>query len=477
MPAVPIYVKGGVWSTVEDEILRAAVQRYGTHAWNKVASLLPRKSGKQCRARWEESVRPTRQGAWTAAEDATLAALARGGPQWRSVGAALGRPAAACAARWAELTGDQAVAGPAAGERIPGAEGLPAVPEEDEREMVAEARARLASTQGKKAARRARERQVEESRRVARLQKRRALLQAGVNSALPLPRAVRGQLDPNADVLYELAPAEGVFETANEAARDRAAREAYERQIEARGKRTARKQSRAPARAPATEQPALQVRRAIPRPPLELPVPEALLKNSAAPTAAVRRALARLWQGLPAAKNDFDVAPESEDEQPSGSADAAVQSTDMEVLLPWEPPLRQDLPPPPPPPPGLLAEHYRALAAAAAGGPACYDTPDVLRQREAIERALAAEPSPAMLHPQCELPRLPSLDALRAAAQPRPQRRLAAHAATDAGSRLLAYELLPDLATKQREYYVRYTAYELERTAVATRVRRLTAGR
>ncbi|AGO14140.1 AaceriAER344Wp [[Ashbya] aceris (nom. inval.)] len=477
MPAVPIYVKGGVWSNVEDEILRAAVQRYGTHAWNKVASLLPRKSGKQCRARWEESVRPTRQGPWTAAEDATLAALARGGPQWRSVGAALGRPAAACAARWAELTGDQVVAGPEAGERIPGAEGLPAVPGEDEREMVAEARARLASTQGKKAARRARERQVEESRRVARLQKRRALLQAGVNSTLPPPRATRGQLDPNADVLYEVAPAPGAFDTADEAARDRAARQAFERQVEARGQRASAKQPRAPARAPVPEQAAPRPRRAVPRPPLVLPAPEAASHLDAPPTAAVRRALARRWRELPSAKNDFDIAPESDDEQSPGNPAVREPSADVQLLLPWEPPLRQDLPPPPPPPPGALAEHYRALAAAAAGGPVCYDTPDVLRQREAIERALAAEPLPSVLHPRCELPRLPSLAALRAAAQPRPPVASAVRTETDAGSRLLAYELLPDLAAKQQEYYVRYAAYELERTAAATRVRRLAAGR
>lgn len=46
--------------------------------------------------------------------------------------------------------------------------------------MLAEARARLANTQGKKAKRKAREKQMEEARRLASLQKRRELRAAGV---------------------------------------------------------------------------------------------------------------------------------------------------------------------------------------------------------------------------------------------------------------------------------------------------------
>lgn len=47
--------------------------------------------------------------------------------------------------------------------------------DEDELEMLSEARARLANTQGKKAKRKAREKQLEEARRLASLQKRREL--------------------------------------------------------------------------------------------------------------------------------------------------------------------------------------------------------------------------------------------------------------------------------------------------------------
>lgn len=49
-----------------------------------------------------------------------------------------------------------------------------------EKEMLAEARARLANTQGKKAKRKAREKQMEEARRLASLQKRRELRAAGL---------------------------------------------------------------------------------------------------------------------------------------------------------------------------------------------------------------------------------------------------------------------------------------------------------
>lgn len=50
--------------------------------------------------------------------------------------------------------------------------------------MLSEARARLANTQGKKAKRKAREKQLEEARRLAALQKRRELSAAGI--AVPL---------------------------------------------------------------------------------------------------------------------------------------------------------------------------------------------------------------------------------------------------------------------------------------------------
>jgi pre-mRNA-splicing factor CDC5/CEF1 len=55
-------------------------------------------------------------------------------------------------------------------------------PRPAEKEMLSEARARLANTQGKKAKRKARERQMEEARRLAMLQKKRELKAAGIMS-------------------------------------------------------------------------------------------------------------------------------------------------------------------------------------------------------------------------------------------------------------------------------------------------------
>jgi hypothetical protein len=71
-----IMIKGGVWKNTEvrqvqnhamlpegwylrcpifllqDEILKAAVMKYGLNQWSRISSLLVRKSAKQCKARW-----------------------------------------------------------------------------------------------------------------------------------------------------------------------------------------------------------------------------------------------------------------------------------------------------------------------------------------------------------------------------------------------------------------------------------------
>ena len=44
-----LQIKGGVWKNTEDEILKAAVMKYGKNMWARIASLLPRKSAKQVR--------------------------------------------------------------------------------------------------------------------------------------------------------------------------------------------------------------------------------------------------------------------------------------------------------------------------------------------------------------------------------------------------------------------------------------------
>lgn len=39
-------LKGGIWRNVEDEILKAAVMKYGLNNWDRISSLLVRKSAK-----------------------------------------------------------------------------------------------------------------------------------------------------------------------------------------------------------------------------------------------------------------------------------------------------------------------------------------------------------------------------------------------------------------------------------------------
>lgn len=70
-----------------------------------------------------------------------------------------------------------------------------------ELEMLSEARARLANTQGKKAKRKAREKQLSEARRLASLQKRRELRAAGIIAGSGSWRLKkRGLIDYNAEV-------------------------------------------------------------------------------------------------------------------------------------------------------------------------------------------------------------------------------------------------------------------------------------
>ncbi|CAG8655144.1 9260_t:CDS:2, partial [Paraglomus occultum] len=81
------------------------------------------------------------------------------------------------------------------------------------KEMLSEARARLANTQGKKAKRKAREKQLEEARRLASLQKRRELKAAGIE--LKTKKKKKG-MDYNADIPFEKRPALGFYDTSAE---------------------------------------------------------------------------------------------------------------------------------------------------------------------------------------------------------------------------------------------------------------------
>lgn len=86
--------------------------------------------------------------------------------------------------------------------------------DEDELEMLSEARARLANTQGKKAKRKAREKQLEEARRLAALQKRRELRAAGIQVQQKNKRK-RG-INYNTEIPFEKKPAPGFYDTSAE---------------------------------------------------------------------------------------------------------------------------------------------------------------------------------------------------------------------------------------------------------------------
>jgi pre-mRNA-splicing factor CDC5/CEF1 len=127
------------------------------------------------------------------------------------------------------------------GELDPDPESKPARPDtidldEDEKEMLSEARARLANTQGKKAKRKARERQLEESRRLAVLQKRRELKSAGIN--IKVVTRKKGQMDYNADIPFERQPASGFYDTVDEQTKNERQREMFDpRKLQLSGKR------------------------------------------------------------------------------------------------------------------------------------------------------------------------------------------------------------------------------------------------
>jgi len=227
MPRVTI--KGGVWRNTEDEILKAAVMKYGLNQWSRIASLLHRKSSKQCKARWYDWLDPSiKKTEWSREEEEKLLHMAKLMPtQWRTIAPVVGRTAAQCLEHYQylinkRLNGDDEVDDLRKlkpGEIDPAPETKPARPDpidmdEDEIEMLSEARARLANTQGKKAKRKAREKQLEEARRLASLQKRRELKAAGIE--MKQRRRKRGRIDYNAEIPFEKQPPPGFHDTTHE---------------------------------------------------------------------------------------------------------------------------------------------------------------------------------------------------------------------------------------------------------------------
>lgn len=218
---VRVIIKGGVWKNTEDEILKAAIMKYGKNQWSRIASLLHRKSAKQCKARWFEWLDPgIKKTEWSREEDEKLLHLAKLMPtQWRTIAPIVGRTSAQCLERYEHLLDEAQRKAEGLdeeatetrklkpGEIDPTPETKPARPDpidmdDDELEMLSEARARLANTQGKKAKRKARERQLSDARRLASLQKRREMRAAGLAFARKF-KPKRNQIDYSEEIPFE----------------------------------------------------------------------------------------------------------------------------------------------------------------------------------------------------------------------------------------------------------------------------------
>ncbi|KAJ1605787.1 putative cell division cycle 5-like protein [Cryptosporidium canis] len=221
---------GGLWKNSEDEILKAAVMKYGLNNWSRVASLLIMKSAKQCKSRWYEWLDPrVKKTEWSRAEEERLLHLAKLFPcQWRTIAPQVGRTAHQCLEHY-ELLLDKATGQQIPreldprllkpGEIDPNPEIRPSKPDsidmdDEEIEMLAEARARLANTNGRKAKRKARERYLEEARRIAMLQKRRELKASGMLSHASIMRYRKKKykgVDYLNEIPFEEVPEEGAF--------------------------------------------------------------------------------------------------------------------------------------------------------------------------------------------------------------------------------------------------------------------------
>lgn len=352
--------KAGSWSNLEDQIVKAAIQKYGTHQWSKIASLLQHKNARQCQIRWDEYLNPRINfSEFTGQEDARLLHLARRLPnQWRTIADAMGRTAQVCIDRYNELLEGDSEFGVGSSLQLEyrGGETQAARPdgtelEDEEKEMLAEARARLLNTQGKKATRKVRERMLEESKRIAQLQKRRELKQAGEKTSIKKPRKrYESEIDYNEDVAYEQEPVAGIYDTSHED--ERMARDLvnFEKKVSLRGlkedrKSTISKRQREPE--PVVKKTDVTTAE-FKRPKLQLSEPgvkddaaEAIRTNRRALLSGdveykpldkevkPHKSLSEFFKSLPAPKNDFEIILD-EDEQDDVQEADEERKTNME---------------------------------------------------------------------------------------------------------------------------------------------------
>ncbi|KEG15067.1 putative cell division control protein [Trypanosoma grayi] len=223
--------KGGAWTNSEDEVLRASLTVYGLQNWERVASMLVRKTAAQCRERWESYLDPRLHihEAWTAAEEEQLVQLqSLFANQWNLIARELrhrtgmNRPVWLCeehyhalldaleyerqrkdggSIRNESMTLDDFLAerrrhrGAHQGHETRAARPDAVNSEVFEKEMVEFAVSRLANQDGKKGLRRERKKQLEHTSFLAKLQSNREAIESGTLSANAKKRMERAMLE------------------------------------------------------------------------------------------------------------------------------------------------------------------------------------------------------------------------------------------------------------------------------------------
>lgn len=341
-------VRSAVWTHVEDQILKAGVQKYGPHRWSKIASLLPRKSARQCELRWKDHLDPgLRRDPWSKDEDARLIAFAKRMPnQWRTIADVLGRTAQQCTERYTILLseGDQ--------ENTPLAETSvetqPAVSDsaemhDEEREMLADARVRLLNTQGRKASRRIRERMLEESRIIAQIQRRRELKQAGIKTAgagRPRKKNINA-VDYGKDIPFEHLPPEGDFETTGERLENERALEDFERSVDLGLLKTKRSRIEDNSK-PLVKKPKVVKDNILPhrnneydKPKLALSEPKIIVDSRPKSDISLIKELRQLFSQLPPPENEYSFTLDSDEDDNLNEiiGEESLEEKEMTIML------------------------------------------------------------------------------------------------------------------------------------------------
>jgi hypothetical protein len=105
----PATARAGKWSAVEDGKLKDAVQTHGGKDWAAITALVPGRTKRQCQHRWHDglagNIDPTtaRAGKWAEDEDKKLkdSVETHGGKDWAAIAALIpGRTKKQCRSRW-----------------------------------------------------------------------------------------------------------------------------------------------------------------------------------------------------------------------------------------------------------------------------------------------------------------------------------------------------------------------------------------